>query len=65
MHNDVNDPDGLATHAEFYQMRKALLTGFTGCLVGLIVETAMIAEFVTGAHPAKGGQDGAIFATFL
>lgn len=44
---------------------KALLTGFGGCLVALVIETAMIAEFVTSSHPEPAGQKVAIFAIFL
>jgi hypothetical protein len=31
----------------------------------LIIETAMIAEFVTNSHPEPAGQKVAIFAIFL
>ncbi|KAK5174382.1 uncharacterized protein LTR77_001462 [Saxophila tyrrhenica] len=42
--------------------RFALLTGFTGCLVALIIEIAMLAEFVTVATPNKAGGKVAVFA---
>ena len=41
---------------------QALLTGFSGCLVALIIETAMLAEYVTVAHPSKAGAKVAVFA---
>jgi hypothetical protein len=44
---------------------QALITGFSGCLVALIIETAMIAEFVVSDHPSEAGQKVAIFAIFL
>ena len=44
---------------------QSLLTGFSGCLVALIIETAMIAEFVTGSHESLAGRRVAIFAIFL
>lgn len=41
------------------------MTGFTGCLIALIIETAMIAEFVNVPSPSVAGQKVAIFAIFL
>jgi hypothetical protein len=41
---------------------QALITGFTGVLVALIIETAMIAEYVDVPEPNKAGQKVAIFA---
>lgn len=47
-------------------LNQALLTGFIGCLVALIIETAMIAEFVVKDSAASvAGQKAAIFAIFL
>jgi MFS family permease len=45
--------------------RFSLLTGFTGCMVALIIETAMIAEYVSVPVPNVAGQKVAIFAIFL
>ncbi|RDW61604.1 MFS sugar transporter [Coleophoma crateriformis] len=45
--------------------RPALITGFTGCMVAVIVETVMIAEFVTGPKTSAGGQKVAILAIFF
>ncbi|KAF2405496.1 general substrate transporter [Trichodelitschia bisporula] len=45
--------------------RFALLTGFIGCLVALIIETAMIAKFVQVPEPSPAGQKVAIFAIFF
>ncbi|KAH6662489.1 general substrate transporter [Halenospora varia] len=45
--------------------RFALITGLSGCLVALILETAMIAEFVTGSHPSDAGKRVAVFAIML
>lgn len=41
---------------------QALLTGFTGCLVALIIEIAMLAEYVTVANPSQAGAKVAVFA---
>ncbi|KAH8655397.1 general substrate transporter, partial [Xylariales sp. PMI_506] len=45
--------------------RFALITGFTGCLLALILETVMIAEFVVSDHPSAAGQKVATFAIFF
>lgn len=42
--------------------RFSLLTGFTGCMVALIIETAMIAEYVSVPVPNKAGEKVAVFA---
>ncbi|KAF2802930.1 general substrate transporter [Mytilinidion resinicola] len=42
--------------------RFALLTGFSGCLVAVVLETAMVGRFVTSSTPNKDGQKVAIFA---
>ncbi|KAF2092538.1 sugar transporter family protein [Rhizodiscina lignyota] len=44
--------------------RPSLLIGFTGCLIALILETAMVGEFVE-AHPNAAGQKVAVFAIFF
>lgn len=49
----------------FTDFCQALLVGFTGCMVAVILETAMIAEFVTGTRTSAVGQKVAIFAIFL
>ena len=41
---------------------QALLTGFSGCLVALIIEIAMLAEYVTVANPNQAGAKVAVFA---
>ncbi|KXJ85143.1 general substrate transporter [Microdochium bolleyi] len=54
---------------DYIGRRPSLLIGFSGCLVALILETTMIAEFVTGtaslSEAASAGQRVAIFAIFL
>ncbi|KAH7014178.1 general substrate transporter, partial [Microdochium trichocladiopsis] len=54
---------------DFVGRRPSLLIGFTGCLIALILETAMVAEYVTGeaslSAAAAAGQKVAIFAIFL
>ncbi|KXJ87542.1 general substrate transporter [Microdochium bolleyi] len=54
---------------DYIGRRPMLLTGFIGCLIALILETAMVAEYVTGAsslsEAAAAGQKVAIFAIFL
>ncbi|ORX99796.1 MFS sugar transporter [Clohesyomyces aquaticus] len=42
--------------------RFALLTGFTGVLVTVIIEAAMVGRFVTGSNPNIAGQKVAIVA---
>ena len=42
--------------------RFALLTGFSGCLLALIIEIAMLAKYVTVANPSIPGQKVAVFA---
>jgi hypothetical protein len=41
------------------------MVGFSGCLVGLILETVMLAEFVVSDTPSVAGQRVAVFAIFL
>jgi len=41
---------------------QALLTGFSGCLVALILEIAMLAEFVAVPSPNLAGSRVAVFA---
>ncbi|KAK0392586.1 hypothetical protein NLU13_2081 [Sarocladium strictum] len=45
--------------------RFALITGFSGCLLALTLEIAMVAEFVVSEHPNEAGQKVAIFAIFF
>ncbi|KAF1991014.1 MFS sugar transporter [Aulographum hederae CBS 113979] len=46
--------------------RIALLIGFTGCMAALILETAMIATYVTGSQTTNlAGQRVALFAIFF
>jgi hypothetical protein len=47
------------------QTSQALLTGFTGCMVALIIETAMIAKYVEVPVPNSAGQKVAVFAIML
>ena len=42
--------------------RFALLTGFSGCLVALVIEIAMLGKYVAVANPTIPGQKVAVFA---
>ncbi|KAK1076810.1 hypothetical protein LTR33_008620 [Friedmanniomyces endolithicus] len=42
--------------------RFALLTGFSGCLVALVLEIAMLGKYVTVAVPNPAGEKVAVFA---
>jgi len=41
---------------------QALLTGFSGCLVALVLEIAMLGKYVTVAVPNPAGEKVAVFA---
>jgi len=43
-------------------IRQALLTGFSGCLVALVLEIAMLGKYVTVAVPNPAGEKVAVLA---
>ena len=46
-------------------LEKVLIIGLAGCLIALIIETAMVAEYVDVPKPNSGGQKVAVFAFML
>jgi hypothetical protein len=44
---------------------QALLTGFTGCMICVVVEAAMIGRFIEGNSHSIAGQKVAIVAVMM